>query len=126
MIVSAPASASLCVLAVYFQRGAGLAPGTRVAIMLPNLLQYPVLIPVADERSEQAVKIIVVRSDASRTADALVAHCKRYLAGYKVPRQVSFRDQPLPKSNIGKILRRVVKDEECDRERHQNLRGTSN
>jgi long-chain acyl-CoA synthetase len=55
-----------------------------------------------------------VRSDASLTADELVAHCKRYLTGYKVPKRVIFRDQPLPKSNIGKILRRVVKDEEHD------------
>jgi long-chain acyl-CoA synthetase len=69
-------------------------------------------IAAADERSGEVVKIVVVRKDGALTAEALVEHCKHYLAAYKVPKYVIFRDQSLPKSTIGKILRRIVKEEE--------------
>ena len=68
-------------------------------------------IGVPDEKSGEIVKIIVVRKDAELTVDALIAHCKLHLTGYKVPRLVEFRSEPLPKSNIGKILRRQLRDE---------------
>ena len=64
---------------------------------------------VPDEHSGEAVKIFVVRKDPKLTAEVLVAHCRAGLTGYKVPRFVEFRDE-LPKSNVGKILRRVLRD----------------
>jgi long-chain acyl-CoA synthetase len=64
---------------------------------------------VPDERSGEAVKIFVVRKDPALTAEALIAHCRENLTGYKVPHQVEFRDE-LPKTNVGKILRRALKD----------------
>jgi long-chain acyl-CoA synthetase len=66
----------------------------------------------ADERSDQAVKIVVVKKDPALAASTLIEHCRKHLTGYKVPRHVVFRSEPLPKSNIGKVLRRVVKEEE--------------
>lgn len=79
--------------------------------------QHPGVLEVAaigapDEHSGQVVKIVVVRKDPMLSVEALIEHCRKHLAGYKVPKHVVFRDEPLPKSNIGKILRRVVKDEE--------------
>ena len=67
-------------------------------------------IGMRDERSGETVKAIVVRKDPALTEDALLAHCKRHLTGYKMPRVVEFRSEPLPKSNIGKILRRELRD----------------
>ena len=67
-------------------------------------------IGVADERSGEAVKIVVVRSDAALTAQALLDHCRQHLTGYKVPRFVEFSEVPLPKSNLGKTLRRQVRE----------------
>lgn len=82
-----------------------------VTAMHPGVLEVAA-IGAPDERSEHVVKIVVVKKDPSLTAEGLIEHCRQYLAAYKVPKYVVFRDQPLPKSNIGKILRRVVKDEE--------------
>ena len=64
-----------------------------------------------DEKSGEVVKIVVVRKDPNLTADELVAHCRQHLTGYKVPKIVEFRTEPLPKTNIGKVLRRVLRDE---------------
>jgi len=63
-----------------------------------------------DERSGEVVKIVVVRKDPALTEEALLAHCRLHLTGYKVPRIVEFRTEPLPKSNLGKILRRQLRD----------------
>lgn len=82
-----------------------------VVAMHPGVLEVAA-IPAADERSGDVVKIVVVRKDPALTAEALIEHCKQNLAAYKVPKHVVFSDHPLPKSNIGKILRRVVKDEQ--------------
>ncbi|MFD2366757.1 AMP-binding protein [Pseudoduganella sp. GCM10020061] len=68
-----------------------------------------------DEHSDEVVKIVVVRRDPNLTADELLVHSRKLLSAYKVPKYVVFRDEPLPKSNIGKILRRVVADEEAQR-----------
>jgi long-chain acyl-CoA synthetase len=67
-------------------------------------------IGVPDAKSGEAVKLFVVRKDPSLTADALLAHCRAQLTGYKCPREVEFREE-LPKSNVGKILRRELRDE---------------
>ena len=67
-------------------------------------------IGVADEHSGEAVKIFVVRKDPMLTETMLIEHCRTVLTGYKLPKHVEFRDD-LPKTNVGKILRRALKDE---------------
>jgi long-chain acyl-CoA synthetase len=62
-----------------------------------------------DEKSGEVVKVVVVKSDPALTAEDLVSHCKKYLTGYKVPKIVEFRAEPLPKSNVGKVLRRLLR-----------------
>jgi long-chain acyl-CoA synthetase len=62
-----------------------------------------------DERSGEVVKIVVVRADPTLTEQALLEHCRQHLTGYKVPKIVEFRTEPLPKSNIGKVLRRELR-----------------
>ena len=66
-------------------------------------------IGVPDENSGEAVKIFVVRKDPKLTAEELIAHCRKQLTGYKVPKQVEFRAD-LPRTNVGKILRRALKE----------------
>jgi long-chain acyl-CoA synthetase len=67
-------------------------------------------IGVPDERSGEVVKIIVVKKDQSLSEQELLAHCRQHLTDYKVPRLIEFRDEPLPKSNLGKILRRELRN----------------
>ena len=74
----------------------------------PGVLEVAA-IGVPDERSGEAVKVFVVRKDPALTAEALIAHCRENLTGYKVPHHVEFRDE-LPKSNVGKILRRELRE----------------
>jgi long-chain acyl-CoA synthetase len=62
-----------------------------------------------DERSGEVVKIVVVKKDPALTEQALLEHCRQHLTGYKMPKIVEFRTEPLPKSNIGKILRRELR-----------------
>ena len=73
----------------------------------PGVLEVAA-IGVPDERSGEAVKVFVVRKDPALTAEAVIAHCRESLTGYKVPHKVEFRDE-LPKSNVGKILRRELR-----------------
>jgi long-chain acyl-CoA synthetase len=63
-----------------------------------------------DERAGEVVALFVVRKDPSLTEEQLIEHCRTQLTGYKVPKRVYFRDE-LPKTNVGKILRRELKDE---------------
>ncbi len=63
---------------------------------------------IPDEKSGEAVKIVVVRKDEALTVEMLLEHCRRELTGYKLPRHVEFRTE-LPKSNVGKILRRLLR-----------------
>jgi long-chain acyl-CoA synthetase len=67
-------------------------------------------IGVADENSGEAVKIFVVRKDPAVTERMLIDHCRGLLTGYKIPKHVEFRDD-LPRTNVGKILRRALKEE---------------
>ena len=80
-----------------------------VAAMHPGVLEVAA-VGVPDERSGEAVKLFVVKKDAALTGEALIAHCRENLTGYKVPRLVEFRTE-LPKTNVGKILRRALRDE---------------
>ena len=73
-------------------------------------VQEVAAVGVPSGSSGEAVKIFVVKKDASLTDEALVTFCRRHLTGYKVPKLVEFRDE-LPKSNVGKILRRELRDE---------------
>ena len=67
-------------------------------------------IGVDDPQSGEAVKLFVVRKDAALTEADVIAHCRANLTGYKVPRHVVFVDE-LPKSNVGKVLRRALKEQ---------------
>jgi long-chain acyl-CoA synthetase len=80
-----------------------------VVAMHPGVLECAA-IGAPDEKSGEAVKLFVVKKDSSLTAAALLEHCRSHLTGYKCPREVEFRDE-LPKSNVGKILRRELRDE---------------
>jgi len=79
-----------------------------VVMMHPGVLETAA-IGAPDEKSGEVVKIVVVRKDPALTEQALLAHCKQHLTGYKVPKIVEFRSEPLPKTNIGKILRRELR-----------------
>ncbi|WP_340614376.1 long-chain-fatty-acid--CoA ligase FadD [Xenorhabdus thailandensis] len=76
----------------------------------PKVLESAV-VGVPSENSGEIVKAFVVRKDPSLTDDELKTHCRRYLTGYKVPKIIEFRDE-LPKSNVGKILRRELRAQE--------------
>jgi len=76
---------------------------------------YPGVLEVAcvgvpDKNSGEAVKLYIVKKDASLTAEQLMAYCKEQLTGYKRPKYIEFRET-LPKTNVGKILRRELRDE---------------
>ena len=79
----------------------------NVAVMHPKVLEAAA-IGIPDEKSGEVVKLFVVKKDKSLTQEELTAHCKTNLTGYKVPKQIEFRDE-LPKTNVGKILRRALK-----------------
>lgn len=66
-------------------------------------------IGVPDAKSTEAVKVYIVKADQSLTEEEIRAHCKEHLTGYKRPKYIDFIDE-LPKSNVGKILRRILKE----------------
>ncbi len=80
-----------------------------VIAMHPGVIECAA-IGVPDEKSGEAVKVFVVRKDPTLDAAQLGAWCKEHLTGYKKPKFIEFRDE-LPKSNVGKILRRELRDE---------------
>ena len=119
-------------LAAYLQ-SKGLQKGARVALMMPNVLQYPVstaavlragyavvnVNPLYTPRElehqlkdsgAEAVKAFVVKKDPNVTAEDIIKFCGTQLTNYKVPKQIEFRTG-LPKTNVGKILRRELRDE---------------
>ncbi len=63
-----------------------------------------------DERAGEVVALFVVKKDPALTAESVIEHCRKTLTGYKVPKHVYFRTE-LPKTNVGKILRRALRDE---------------
>jgi len=80
-----------------------------VVAAMPGVLEVA-CVGVPDQHSGEAVKLYVVKKDASLTADQVTAFCKEQLTGYKRPKFVEFRET-LPKTNVGKILRRELRDE---------------
>ncbi|WP_340050996.1 AMP-binding protein [Pseudomonas proteolytica] len=66
-------------------------------------------IGVEDGVTGEKVKIVVVRRDPNLTQEQLLAHCREYLTGYKVPKFVEFRTEELPKTTVGKVLRRALR-----------------
>ena len=80
-----------------------------VVASMPGVLEVA-CVGVPDQHSGEAVKLYVVKKDASLTADQVTAFCKEQLTGYKRPKFVEFRET-LPKTNVGKILRRELRDE---------------
>ena len=83
----------------------------EVLATLPSVLQCAA-IGIPDEKTGEAIKVfIVVRPGESLTKEQVVAHMRSNLTGYKVARHVEFRDE-LPTTNVGKILRRSLRDEE--------------
>ncbi|HLU06461.1 MAG TPA: AMP-binding protein [Woeseiaceae bacterium] len=65
---------------------------------------------IPDEKSGEAVKLFVVKKDPALSEEQIIEHCRKYLTGYKIPHEVEFRDE-LPKTNVGKVLRRALRDE---------------
>ena len=81
-----------------------------VVAAMPGVLEVA-CIGVPDEHSGEAVKIFVVKKDPALSHAQIIDYCRQNLTGYKVPRQIEFRDE-LPKTNVGKILRRALRDGE--------------
>jgi len=79
-----------------------------VIAMHPKVLEVAA-VGVADEKSGEVVSVFIVKKDPTLTEEDVRAFCKENLTGYKRPRYVEFRDD-LPKSNVGKILRRELRD----------------
>jgi len=80
-----------------------------VAATHPGVLEVAA-VAQPDERAGEVVVLFVVRKDPALTERELIEHCRKSLTGYKVPKRVYFRDE-LPKTNVGKILRRALRDE---------------
>ncbi|MCW5923228.1 MAG: AMP-binding protein [Saprospiraceae bacterium] len=79
-----------------------------VLAMHPKVLES-CAIGVPDEKSSEVVKVFVVKKDPSLTEEEIIAHCRANLTAYKVPKHIEFRSE-LPKTNVGKILRRALRD----------------
>lgn len=81
-----------------------------VVALHPGVLEVA-CIGIPDEKSGEVVKVFVVKKDPALTEADVLSHCRTNLTGYKVPKSVEFR-QELPKTNVGKILRRALRDAE--------------
>jgi len=79
-----------------------------VIAAMPEVLEVAA-VGVPDEKSGEAVKAVIVKKDPSLTAEKVKAYCRDNLTGYKLPKYVEFRTE-LPKSNVGKILRRELRE----------------
>jgi long-chain acyl-CoA synthetase len=79
-----------------------------VIAMHPGVLEVAA-IGIPDDKSGEAVKVVIVKKNPELTSEDIIQHCRTKLTGYKVPRFVEFRHE-LPKTNVGKILRRALRD----------------
>ena len=80
-----------------------------VIALMPGVLEVAA-VGVPDDKSGEAVKVVIVKKDPALTAEQVKAHARENLTGYKHPKYVEFRTE-LPKTNVGKILRRELRDE---------------
>ncbi len=85
----------------------------EVVANCPGVLEVA-CIGVADEKSTEAVKVFVVKKDENLTKEQIATYCKENLTAYKCPKHIEFRTE-LPKTNVGKILRRSLKEEEVSK-----------
>jgi long-chain acyl-CoA synthetase len=79
----------------------------NVISLCPGVIECAA-IGIADDKQGEAIKVFVVKNDPTLTEDDVSAYCKQHLTGYKRPRYIEFRDD-LPKTNVGKILRRELR-----------------
>lgn len=79
-----------------------------VIAMMPEVAEVAA-VGVPDDRSGEVVKVFVVKKDANLNEQSVLDHCRKNLTNYKVPKHVEFRSE-LPKTNVGKILRRALRD----------------
>jgi long-chain acyl-CoA synthetase len=79
-----------------------------VLVMHPKILEAAA-VGVKDEKSGEVVKVVIVKKDQSITEEEILEHCRKNLTNYKVPKIIEFRSE-LPKTNVGKILRRELRD----------------
>ena len=80
----------------------------EVVSKIPGVLECA-CVAVPDEHTGEAVKLFIVKKDPNLSEDAIRKHCRENLAGYKRPKYIEFRTE-LPKTPVGKILRRVLRD----------------
>jgi long-chain acyl-CoA synthetase len=79
----------------------------NVVSLCPGVVECAA-VGVPDEKQGEAIKIFIVRSDPTLTEEDVAGHCRESLTGYKMPKYIEFRDE-LPKSNVGKVLRRELR-----------------
>jgi long-chain acyl-CoA synthetase len=79
----------------------------------PGVIEVGV-IGMPDPKSTEKVVAYVVKKDENLSSEKVIEHCKGYLTNYKVPKEVYFTEE-LPKSNVGKILRRKIKEAHLDK-----------
>jgi len=79
-----------------------------VIASMPGVMECAV-VGMPDEKTGEAVKLFIVKKDPTLTESAVMEYCRKNLTGYKCPKKIVFRDS-LPKSNVGKILRRELRD----------------
>lgn len=91
--------------------------------MHPGVLEVGV-VGIVDEESGERVKACIVRKDSTLTAEQIINHCKEHLTAYKIPKVVEFFDE-LPKTNVGKILRRALKNQEKEQKSSANKKQWS-
>ena len=82
-----------------------------VIAMMPKVMEVAA-IGVPDAKSTEAVKVFIVKKDPSLTEQEVRDFCEENMTGYKKPKHIVFRDD-LPKTNVGKILRRALREEEA-------------
>jgi long-chain acyl-CoA synthetase len=79
-----------------------------VVAMMPGVLEV-CAVAAADEKSGEVVRLVIVKKDPALTKEAVLEHCRKHLTGYKLPKIIEFWKE-LPKTNVGKVLRREVKN----------------
>jgi len=81
-----------------------------VVAQCPGVMEVA-CVGVPDEKSGEAVKLYIVKKDPDLSIDKVKAYCREHLTAYKCPKHIEFRDE-LPKTNVGKILRRALREDE--------------